>query len=201
MWELFNENVLRTWTAGGPLMIALAILAFFIYGSVFQVLFYLARLRELRKDEEQWSPWVERPQDSTGLIGDMIKYTQRDLTSKSDLQLRFNILHHKIVSPLDRQIRFGATIVTAAPLLGLLGTVIGMLATFLGLSVSYGGNSLDLVAAGISEALITTQTGLILAIPAIFFLVLARSQRRRINHFLIQLEARTLSLVEEKGLQ
>lgn len=201
MWEIFNENVLGTWIAGGPLMIALAILAFFIYGSVLQVLFYLARLRELRRDEDQWGHWVERPQDANGLIGDMIQYTQRDLSSKADLHLRFNILHHKILSPLDRQIRFGATIVTAAPLLGLLGTVIGMLATFLGLSVSYGGNSLDLVAGGISEALITTQTGLVLAIPAMFFLVLARSQRRALNHFLVQLEARTLSLVEEKGLQ
>ena len=43
-----------------------------------------------------------------------------------------------------------------------------MLAAFLGLSVSYGGNSLDLVAGGISKALITTQTGLMLAIPMFF---------------------------------
>ena len=76
-----------------------------------------------------------------------------------------------------------------------------MLATFLGLSVSYGGNSLDLVAGGISEALITTQTGLVLAIPAMFFLVLARSQRRGLNHFLTQLEARTTQKFDDSGLK
>ena len=169
MWETLNENVFGTWISGGPLMIALAILAFVIYGTVLQVLFYLRKLSDLRQDPDQWGHWVERPQDASGLIGDMIRYTQKDLTSKEDLLLRFEILRNKIINPLDRQLKLGTTIVTAAPLLGLLGTVIGMLATFLGLSVSYGGNSLDLVAGGISEALITTQTGLVLAIPAMFF--------------------------------
>jgi len=200
MWESLNENVFGTWISGGPLMIALAILAFVIYGSILQVLFYLRRLSELRQDEDLWGHWVEKPADAKGLIGKMIRYTQNDLTSREDLHLRFKILNNKILSPLDRQLRLGTTIVTAAPLLGLLGTVIGMLATFLGLSVSYGGNSLDLVAGGISEALITTQTGLVLAIPAMFFLVLARAQRQRLSHFLVQLEARTVSLWERKGL-
>lgn len=200
MWETLNENVFGTWISGGPLMIALAILAFVIYGTVLQVLFYLRKLSDLRQDPDQWGHWVERPQDASGLIGDMIRYTQKDLTSKEDLLLRFEILRNKIINPLDRQLKLGTTIVTAAPLLGLLGTVISMLATFLGLSVSYGGNSLDLVAGGISEALITTQTGLVLAIPAMFFLVLARAQRRSLQHFLVELEARTLSVTEDKGL-
>lgn len=200
MWETLNENVFGTWISGGPLMIALAVLAFVIYGTVLQVLFYLRKLSDLRKDVDQWGHWVERPQDASGLIGDMIRYTQADLVSKEDLLLRFEILRNRILNPLDRQLKLGTTIVTAAPLLGLLGTVIGMLATFLGLSVSYGGNSLDLVAGGISEALITTQTGLVLAIPAMFFLVLARSQRRSLEHFLVELEARTLSVTEDDGL-
>ncbi|MEM8866934.1 MAG: MotA/TolQ/ExbB proton channel family protein [Verrucomicrobiota bacterium] len=194
-----NEHVFGTWISGGPLMIALAVLAFVIYGSVLQVLFYLTRLRQLRQDENEWAHWVERPEDATGLIGDMIRYTQRDVTSAKDLQFRFQLLQKRIIEPLDRQLKFGTTIVSAAPLLGLLGTVIGMLATFLGLSVSFGGNSLDLVAGGISEALITTQTGLVLALPAMFFLTLARAQRGGLNHFLTQLEARTMQVFERKG--
>jgi biopolymer transport protein ExbB len=201
MWELLNENVFGTWISGGPLMIALAILALFIYGTVMQVLFYLRNLKELRQDYNSWGHWVESPKDGHGLVGDMIRYTQHNLYSKNDMLMRFEILKNKILSPLDRQIRLGTTVVAAAPLLGLLGTVIGMLATFLGLSVSYGGNSLDLVAGGISEALITTQTGLVLAIPAMFFLVLARAQRRQLNHFLVELEAATLSVLEKKGIQ
>lgn len=200
MWEALNEHVFSTWISGGPLMIALAALAFIIYGSVLQVVFYLRRLKELGKDEDQWGHWVELPQDAKGLIGDMIRYTQKDVYSRKDLSFRFHMLHRRIIQPLDRQLRFTLTIVSAAPLLGLLGTVVGMLATFLGLSVSYGGNSLDLVAGGISEALITTQTGLVLAIPAMFFLNSARGQRRGLQHFLTQLEARTLREFESRGL-
>lgn len=200
MWELLNETVFKTWISGGPLMIALAALAFIIYGSVLQVIFYLRRLKELRSDEDQWGHWVEMPGDAKGLIGEMIHYTQRDVFSRKELSFRFLMLHRRIIQPLDRQLRFTLTIVSAAPLLGLLGTVIGMLATFLGLSVSYGGNSLDLVAGGISEALITTQTGLVLAIPAMFFLNSARGQRRSLQHFLTQLEAKTLKEFESRGL-
>lgn len=201
MWNQLKETVFSTWLAGGPLMIALALLAFIVYGSILQVLFYLLRLQELQKDENRWGHWVDRPDDGEGLVGDMIKFTQRDLLSRRDLHLRFALLRNRIIQPLNRQIRFGTTIVTAAPLLGLLGTVAGMLATFLGLSVSYGGNSLDLVAKGISEALITTQTGLVLAIPAMLFLTLARSRRRGIEHFLTQLEARTVRVCDRRGLK
>ena len=66
-------------------------------------------------------------------------------------------------------------LVTTAPLLGLLGTVTGMLATFQGLNEG-SGNTLDLVAAGISEAMITTETGLVIAIPASLLVMRIRSR-------------------------
>lgn len=60
------------------------------------------------------------------------------------------------------------TLIASAPLLGLLGTVSGMIATFEGLTTmslhSEGGG----VASGISMALLTTQAGLMIAIPAFF---------------------------------
>jgi biopolymer transport protein ExbB len=54
-----------------------------------------------------------------------------------------------------------------APLLGLLGTVTGMISTFDVLSVFGTGNAKGM-AGGISEALITTQTGLLVAIPGLY---------------------------------
>ena len=75
---------------------------------------------------------------------------------------------------------------TTAPLLGLLGTVMGMLATFQGLNEG-SGNTLDLVAAGISEAMITTETGLVIAIPALFLIMLIGSRIQSIENKLAQI--------------
>ncbi len=70
-----------------------------------------------------------------------------------------------------------------APLLGLLGTVTGMIATFDILAVFGTGNA-KAMAGGISEALITTQTGLLVAIPGLYMKGLldrrARVLRQRI---------------------
>lgn len=74
-------------------------------------------------------------------------------------------------------------LVTTAPLLGLLGTVMGMLATFQGLNAS-DGNTIDLIAAGISEAMITTETGLIIAIPGSFIVMAITSRLQAIENFL-----------------
>jgi biopolymer transport protein ExbB len=65
--------------------------------------------------------------------------------------------------------RFGTAILIAAavgPLLGLLGTVTGMIATF-DVITEYGNANPKLLAGGISEALVTTELGLMVAIPAL----------------------------------
>lgn len=70
-----------------------------------------------------------------------------------------------------------------APLLGLLGTVTGMIATFDVLAVFGTGNARAL-AGGISEALITTQTGLLVAIPGLYMKgFFDRRARRLRQHF------------------
>ncbi|MBL4801619.1 MAG: MotA/TolQ/ExbB proton channel family protein [Emcibacter sp.] len=85
---------------------------------------------------------------------------------------------------ITRRTQFLQILVGAAPLIGLLGTVMGMLTTFGGLGSSHSGNSIDLVARGISEALITTETGLLIAIPALFMLMMINSrQREMVQHF------------------
>jgi biopolymer transport protein TolQ len=59
-----------------------------------------------------------------------------------------------------------ATIATVSPLLGLMGTVVGVMDAFVGISVQ-GTANITAVAPGIAEALITTVTGLAVAIPAV----------------------------------
>ncbi|MDI6786734.1 MAG: MotA/TolQ/ExbB proton channel family protein [bacterium] len=68
---------------------------------------------------------------------------------------------------LDKYIPIINVLAAAAPLLGLLGTVNGMITTFDVISI-WGTGSPKSLAGGISEALITTQVGLIVAVPGLF---------------------------------
>jgi len=68
---------------------------------------------------------------------------------------------------LQRGLPALATIVAGAPLLGLLGTVVGMIQVFT-VVASAGAQVTDKLSQGISQALVTTATGLIIAIPILF---------------------------------
>jgi biopolymer transport protein ExbB len=72
----------------------------------------------------------------------------------------------------QKRLALGAMI-TAAPLLGLLGTVGGMIKTFGSLSDQTGQKSMDGLASGISEVLVATESGLAVAIPAMLLVYLA----------------------------
>jgi biopolymer transport protein TolQ len=67
---------------------------------------------------------------------------------------------------LGRWVPWLATLGSASPLLGLLGTVLGVMDAFIGISTSGSGN-LSAVAPGVAEALITTVAGLVVAIPSV----------------------------------
>ena len=67
---------------------------------------------------------------------------------------------------LERNLTMLGTIATISPLIGLLGTVVGMITAFTGLTETTGANP-DLLAAGISQALITTAFGLLIAVPGL----------------------------------
>jgi biopolymer transport protein ExbB len=70
-----------------------------------------------------------------------------------------------------------------APLLGLLGTVTGMIVTFQAITL-YGAGDPKLMAGGISQALVTTVLGLVVAIPTVFLHTLVSSRARRLTQIL-----------------
>ena len=72
---------------------------------------------------------------------------------------------------------------TLAPLLGLLGTVVGMIATFQSITL-YGTSDPKLMAGGISQALITTAQGLVVAIPLLFSYSYLNARSRRLVQIL-----------------
>lgn len=79
------------------------------------------------------------------------------------------VMYEKMLSwriRLERGLPFLALTATTGPLLGLLGTVMGMIALFKLIS-SFGSGDPKILASGISEALIATASGMIVAIPAL----------------------------------
>ena len=106
--------------------------------------------------------------------------------SESDLRASMEGAGRAVAHRLERYLAALATIASAAPLLGLLGTVIGMIEIF-GSQSGGGGVSGNLaqLAHGISVALYNTAFGLIVAIPALIFW---RYFRGRVDAYLLTLE-------------
>ncbi|XKH00616.1 MotA/TolQ/ExbB proton channel family protein [Marinobacter nauticus] len=98
----------------------------------------------------------------------------------------------QVIHQLERFLNPLGTIATITPLLGLLGTVIGMIKVFAEIQLAGVGDAGNL-AGGISEALITTASGLSVAIPA---LIAHRYFIRRVDELVVNMEQEAIKLVE-----
>lgn len=108
-------------------------------------------------------------------------------STEADLRARMEASGREVAHRLEKYLGALATIASAAPLLGLLGTVIGMIEIFgsqAGAGAMGTGNPGQL-AHGISIALYNTAFGLIVAIPALIFW---KYFRARVDAYLLQLE-------------
>lgn len=106
-------------------------------------------------------------------------------SAKQDVLTTIQRLIHrnkqKELSALESRIPFLATTGSAAPFIGLFGTVWGIMNAFLNIGAT-GATSLAVVAPGIAEALIATAIGLFAAIPAVIGYNYCISKIRKVNH-------------------
>lgn len=93
---------------------------------------------------------------------------------------------------MERYLTSLGVIASISPLLGLLGTVVGMIKVFTALMLEGAGNA-NVLAGGISQALITTAAGLSVAIPALMF---HRFFLRRVDELMVTMEQEAGKLVE-----
>ena len=106
---------------------------------------------------------------ATSQLGDLLKHCyQYRSKSREFVEVKAEEKASEISLMLERNLSMLSTIASISPLLGLLGTVVGMITVFSNIDVNGSANT-DLLAAGISEALITTAFGLIIAVPSIVF--------------------------------
>ncbi len=123
------------------------------------------------------------------LLINCIKY--KDL-QRENLESKIEEKAIEVKYVLERNLNMLGTIATISPLLGLLGTVVGMITAFTGLTESSGANP-DLLAAGISQALITTAFGLLIAVPG---LVLHKYFEQKVTYLLITLQKKVSTFID-----
>lgn len=175
--EAERPDLLERIDQGGP--VGYTIIALGLFGvtvALFQLLYLWlvgGRVQSQLKN-------TERPQTSNPL-GRVLATFINDKEHQSDdpelLELR---LSEAVLRESPRLERFQGMLklfAAVAPLLGLLGTVTGMIATFQAITV-FGTGDPKLMAGGISQALVTTVMGLLVAIPILFInsLLAARSR-------------------------
>lgn len=98
----------------------------------------------------------------------------------------------QVAHELDIFLNTLGTIAAITPLLGLLGTVFGMIEVFSAITASGVGDP-NVLAGGISKALLTTAAGLCVAIPSLMF---HRFLTGKVNELVMGMEAESLKLVE-----
>ena len=136
------------------------------------------KLQEINKQEEDMN------NIGSNLLGDLLQVA-KDNANESIESLEI-ILDEKIqsITPMiEVRVKAIKLIATVAPLLGLLGTVIGMIETFQAITL-FGTGDPKLMAGGISQALVTTMLGLIVAAPLLFLHSYAENYSKSIIGFL-----------------
>ncbi len=185
------QKIWESWVAGGWTMIPIALVAFALYASGVHLLATLNRRTMGRVSDELLRAWVLKPDQAPGEMREVLRYTQEDVTSLDDAVNRFKEVEASRVPEIDRRLASVNVLVGTAPLLGLLGTVLGMLVTFRAIAMG-GGKMMDAMATGISEALITTEMGLLVAVPGMVLTYMIRRKRNEYVSLLARLESLTL---------
>ena len=191
--EVSLQKIFEIWLSGGWVMIPLFLLSFLLYTQAFRLALSIMHIKLPSDEEFAWREWVQKPEKAKGKIKEIICYTQKNIRSIEYVRKRFDEIRITQLAIIEQQLKFVKCLVAAAPLLGLLGTVFGMLQTFFGIATSGGVETAAVVASGISEALVTTETGLTIALPALFMVMFIQRQTHQEEAKLARLESLTLT--------
>jgi biopolymer transport protein ExbB len=187
-WDRLWAQAWRIWVDGGWAMIPIAIDAAVLFGLGVSVWLRLRAKGNRAVPEKIWRLWIEHPAHREGPIGDLLHVVTDAKTLEQSAAL-FAGVRAAEIAPFERDLKLMKVCIAIGPLLGLLGTVTGMLATFTALSTGSGGDqTMAAIARGISEALITTETGLVVALPGLFFHYQLAREKERYAAFLAHLE-------------
>ena len=130
-----------------------------------------------------------KPREARGIVDTaVVKGIELWRQQRDYLRERLDEAYGAYESEIKRYSMLITSIVTVAPLLGLLGTVIGMIETFDSLGDMTLFSQTGGIAGGIATALFTTQMGLIVAVPGYIIKSLLDRRERQIKHDLAQIK-------------
>lgn len=205
-WYLLEDYLQR----GGVIMQPLVAVSLVMWGMVLYCLLHLLALRASANDRStvsqigQWSSaeLATRSRGNTSATMQLLYTFCQRRTGDADLD---GYVVDELVTELNGTLERGLTLIgvlaAVAPLLGLLGTVLGMINTFNTITLFGTGNA-RAMAGGISQALITTQTGLLIAIPGLYMRNFIHRRLQNVKHEVNSLAMglkRSLSVAQEGG--
>ncbi|MFL2721839.1 MAG: MotA/TolQ/ExbB proton channel family protein [Gammaproteobacteria bacterium] len=145
---------------GGTVLWLIAILVFFMWGMIFERIWYLSHGHNSYIDKlaNQWN-------------------SRKDKTSWYALQVREKLIS-QAKSEINKNLSMIQTCIMLAPLFGLLGTVTGMIEVFQVMAFSGGGDA-RAMAGGVSKATLPTMAGMVVALSGVFASIYLNSASTR----------------------
>ena len=186
-----TEEQVHQGGAVGYVILGVGILALLIaLERFFSLMIMGAKIRRQLKDD------VAREDNPLGRV--MKVKEQYPSVAYDTLELKLSEAILREMPKITRNLTLIKIISVVAPLLGLLGTVTGMIYTFQAITLFCTGDP-KLMAGGISQALVTTVLGLVVAIPTVFLYTLLNTRSRNLLLILQEQSAGIIAERSEKG--
>lgn len=187
------EIFLRVWEiieTGGPVMVPIALLSAWMWILIVLKADWIRRATRKALPVAEALKCLESPDRCIPVTGcpraGILKFFLKNYFRKGEHpigrpeQIFFEVAVHRQTRDFYRHIPTIMVLAAAAPLLGLLGTVTGMVETFRVIGLYGMGNS-QAMASGIKEAMMTTQAGLLVAIPGLLVGQVMRKKVRAVH--------------------
>lgn len=175
-----TQNLLQVIRDGGPLMLPIGICSFILMVFVFERSISLRRgrviprpfvkrfLQQIRDGELDRETALELCERNRSPISEIFAAAVRKWGRPSvEVEQAIIDAGERVTNNLRRYLRVLNGVSTISPLLGMLGTVLGMIRAFNAIATADAMGNPEMLAGGISQALITTAAGLSVAIPAL----------------------------------
>jgi biopolymer transport protein ExbB len=216
----FLQNLMHYFEAGGFVMPFLLLLSMALWAMILERWLYLygpvkrfggwshgKSAWEIRNFEGAVHPYLDRPgpetQESLRAFcawkqGEMAGFVHRallehDVSSPDGLAMSLEEAFSAYAGKVRKRLSLISVLALLAPMLGLLGTVSGMIEAFENMMLA-GGADAKALSGGISAALITTQVGLVVALPGLFSRSLFRRRAEKIESDMSLLTMRVRAL-------